>query len=645
MTRHRALLAVLAVYALLALGYNLALPVGEAPDEATHAEYVRYLLRNGALPQPISVSGEADDGRGGITQGGHPPLFYALAAAAVSGLDWERPLLIANPHFSFNRERAVVPNAFVHGEDLAWPYAASAGVMALHAMRLVSFVAGLVLISATYLIGRAVWPGDPSLAWGAAAIAGFLPGLLFMSAAVNNDALAAAMAASVVLGVVRTAQGRAGGRELVGWGGVLGLALLTKMTALFLAPLMAIALVANAYRARAYARAAPGSAGPPVEDEGRAIAGGWRGLWRGAAAIALGTLLVAGWWFVRSARLYGAADPLGWSAFQRAGIGFARHIPLSSDLDSYWRTQFETFVGVFGWSAVPLPGIVYVAAAALFLVAIAGLLIVLVRWRRLEPDTRWGLVMLAAAVALAYAATLRLGLAMDLSVAHGRYLYVVLGPLAVLFVTGLAAPLPPRWRAWACGALAIGLAALSTYSLIRVLVPAFAPPEVVSAQAVAAIAHRADVDFGGRVRLVGYALQDTPLRAGDTTTVVLYWTGLPGNRRSEFQSDTGRTWDVPVVVEPELVFVHLVDGEGDVVARVDEAPFEGRMPVNAWRPGTVFKQTVMLPVGEGAAAGEGAIRIGIYPEGRADEPLTAASGAEELGGSYWIRPVRITAGP
>jgi hypothetical protein len=104
-------------------------------------------------------------------------------------------------------------------------------------------------------------------------------------------------------------------------------------------------------------------------------------------------------------------------------------------------------------------------------------------------------------------------------------------------------------------------------------------------------------------------------------------------------------WQVPVTAEPEVVFVHLVDASGQVVGRIDQAPFDGRLPVLAWPPGESVRQRLTLDVSPTALPGEGALRVGIYPEGRPDDALRVTRAGEAPAGSYWIRPVRIAEQP
>src|SRR5205823_10088598 len=46
----KVLILLLVIYLALAIGYNLAMPVGGAPDEGAHAEYVRIVAEQWRLP-------------------------------------------------------------------------------------------------------------------------------------------------------------------------------------------------------------------------------------------------------------------------------------------------------------------------------------------------------------------------------------------------------------------------------------------------------------------------------------------------------------------------------------------------------------------------------------------------------------------
>ena len=86
---------ILALHVALVLGYSLATPVGEGPDEPEHLAFVQHLRATGRLPIAPARSGE------GLMQAKHPPLYYG--AAALVSLPWnlERLGFRRNPFFSF----------------------------------------------------------------------------------------------------------------------------------------------------------------------------------------------------------------------------------------------------------------------------------------------------------------------------------------------------------------------------------------------------------------------------------------------------------------------------------------------------------------------------------------------------------------
>ncbi len=279
----------------LGIAYTLAMPLGEAPDEADHFAYAAYILAEGRLP--------ADPA---ITQAKHPPLYYLAAAAAAraAGGTADPSFLRANPDMAFGAG-ALASNFFVHTslEERPW----RGGVLTLYAGRFVSILAGLVFVLATYLLGRALWPRRPDIALGGAAFAAFLPESLFIGGAMSNDMLAAMWSTLALLFtarlVVRPAAERGGWMRPLGLallaGLCLGLAFVTKASTGSLALVVSAAVLAGAWQDRAHQR---GQESPA-----------WRALGVAALRIAVAgaaALLVAAPWLWRNQRLYG--DFFGW---------------------------------------------------------------------------------------------------------------------------------------------------------------------------------------------------------------------------------------------------------------------------------------------------------------------------------------------
>ncbi|NJO06128.1 MAG: hypothetical protein HC876_11735, partial [Chloroflexaceae bacterium] len=101
------------LFVVLTSGYNVAVPLGEGPDEPGHLRYVLFLVSTQRLPvqRPAPQSSDVPG------EGHQPPLAYLLYLPAVA---WLAPtehvlLLTSNPAFVWNggTEHA----AFVRGSN------------------------------------------------------------------------------------------------------------------------------------------------------------------------------------------------------------------------------------------------------------------------------------------------------------------------------------------------------------------------------------------------------------------------------------------------------------------------------------------------------------------------------------------------
>ncbi len=328
------LLTVLAARLLLGLAYSAWNPLGEAPDEADHYAYAAYIGQEGRLPEGATV-----------TQAKHPPLYHLLAAAAATavagpaGMDFT--FLRANPDVGVAAE-AQAPNFFVHTTLEGWPW--RGGALAMHLGRLVSVLAGVVLVLATFGLGRALWPAHPGVALAAATFVAFLPESLFIGSAVSNDMLAAMFSALALWAAVA---GR-GWRGAVLTGLCLGLGFVTKVSSVAVWPIAGVAIVLAGGRSK------------------QAILH-HLGLGVLAGSIAL---IVAAPWLARNWQLYG--DPMGTQVM--LGTIDRRQAPLTlADLGWLARGWFLSFWGRFGGAGhLLLPWPFYVAWGVLVVGSTAG---------------------------------------------------------------------------------------------------------------------------------------------------------------------------------------------------------------------------------------------------------------------------------
>jgi len=108
------------------------------------------------------------------------------------------------------------------------------------------------------------------------------------------------------------------------------------------------------------------------------------------------------------------------------------------------------------------------------------------------------------------------------------------------------------------------------------------------------IPHPLEVNLGDQVELLGYDLDATELKAGDTLSLTLYWKALA-------EMDTSYT-----------VFIHLLDGEDKIWGQRDSLPGNGSLPTTGWLTGEVIADAYNVPIHPEAPPGPYSIEIGMY---------------------------------
>jgi hypothetical protein len=560
------LIALLLARALLSVIYSQATPLGEAPDEADHFAYAAYILENRGLPAGPEM-----------TQGKHPPLYHATAAlaAALTGGTADRSFLRANPDMSFAAD-SPARNFFVRTTLEDWPW--RDGVLSMRAGRLVSMLAGLIVVVATFLLGRTVWPTRPYVALAGAAFVAFLPESLFIAGAMSND-MFAAMWASLALWLALAARGWKGALLC---GVCLGLAFVSKASTGSLAVVAAAAIFVNAWPAGA--RRWPGIK-PQLPAAGRVAVAG------------VAALAIAAPWLWRNWQLYG--DPFGWSLVL-ATIDQRQGALTLADIGQLLEGWWLSFWGKFGGAGhIPLPTILYVAWAALGLAALAGWVRWLVRRKQADSLVRetslasWivllGAPLVTAAGIYSYSKT-------ALGTDQGRLLFPALAPLGMLVAGGLAAWVPAR-RARAASLAFSGLMALlAVAALVTGLLRPFAPPPPPTAERLAAATPIAAAF--GPLELTGSAWNEGAL--------TLYWRA-----------------NVPAEADLRTV-LRVLDAQGNLVWEWKRSPGAGRFSVDRWPPGRVVADTYRIPADAFARASRIEIGVRPFPEG----PFFAPAGGD-----------------
>jgi hypothetical protein len=104
------------------------------------------------------------------------------------------------------------------------------------------------------------------------------------------------------------------------------------------------------------------------------------------------------------------------------------------------------------------------------------------------------------------------------------------------------------------------------------------------------------VNFGDRMMLMGYDLNQRAAPPGETITLTLYWHAL-------------RSMETNYTVSTQLI-----DHRQQKAAQMDSWPQDGDAPTAAWQPGQTLTETRILSISPDATPGAYDLRVAIYTQ-------------------------------
>lgn len=562
--RHCVAGGILALFVALGVTYSVIVPIFEAPDEMSHYPFVAYLAQGGSLP--VQRAGQEALWQ---QEGSQPPLYYALAAALTHWLDVSDLPAIhrVNPH-----ARVGIPlahdnkNIIVHTDREAFPWRGA--VLGVHLTRFFSLLLAVGTLLCTYALGRSVFPDDRLIAVTALALNAFIPMFVFISASVNNDNLVVFLSSLTLVLLVRLLRRGVTLRRLLLTGVIIGLACITKLSALGLIPLAGLAL------GLAYLNQAPATraGGRRAEDGPAGLVRRWTVHY---ALLLLPAIAIAGWWYVRNWLLYG--DPTGLNAMLDI-VGRRPIRPSVLDLFAEFEGLRINFWGLFGVVNVLLqPTWIYRVFDALTLVAVIGVPFWAWRRRRAGRPTPWReLGLLSAWLIIEFAALLRW--TSETFASQGRLIFPAIAPISLFLALGLLAWFPAHWR----GRVAAGLGAffflLAASAPFTSILPAYVRPPILTPDRIPPTARPFNATYGNVARLVAFEVDTTVARPGAAVPVTLYWQALGP------------------IGEDLSIYVQLVADRDQILGQVDTYGGGGLYPTSMWSAGEVIPDRFMVPV-------------------------------------------------
>jgi 4-amino-4-deoxy-L-arabinose transferase-like glycosyltransferase len=534
-TEKRVLAFILLSYVALATLYSIVTPIFEASDELWHYPMVQYIASTGQLPvqDPASIGPWRQEGS-------QPPLYYMMAALLTVGIDTSDMSLVRrqNPHADIGVVRPDRnANMITHRTDLeSFPWRGT--VLAVHVARFLSIALGLGTVYTTYWLGREIFPTEPVIRLGAAALVAYLPMFLFISGSVNNDNLSNFAGSLLLLLIVRLVTGD----RLPGWqdyvllGLAAGVGLLAKLNIGILLPLAALTLLLISLRLK-----------------------NWRPLIVGGLISGSLTILIAGWWYLRNLQLYD--DPTGLNVFLE--IVGRRLVPANAA--QLWSERYsftQAYWGFFGGVNIPLPEIAYlifniVGGIGLFGAATFIVYMLLRRYQSALP-IRNGVAATFTLLWPVMTFISYLRWTAETPASQGRLVFGAISAISLWMTVGLVRWLPRRLRPLIMTLIAGYFALVAALTPFLIIAPAYQEP-LLSVDSQTAVATFSSDNASDRINLLHAQIQSQSAEVQPESYVMLdtVW---------EIGQPLDRDWSL---------FVHLVTPDGVILSQRDVYPAQG----------------------------------------------------------------------
>ena len=577
---HWPFVLLLALYVATTVWLSFRLPAFVAPNEQLHYEYVALLRRTGQLPDP-TASARPDERH-------QPPIYYMLAA--LLSLPFPSPLLDTeletNPYFFDTHEGNRNPAVGV----------TAATVPVLYAGRLASVSFGTVSLVVIYSVAYHVFRNEVALL--ITSLIAFQPMFLFLSAAVNNDLAVTATSTLVIAWTTLLIAQQRAERSYLLWGVLFAIAVLTKVSAVFLAVLLPIACLSK-----------------------------WRSQGRFWGAVRCGLIGVLGFvplfmsWVLTNIQRHLDAVAVSASLPSLDRVLSVRPDDLTL-LQPYLHKLWRTFL--LDWSQNETG---YTSDWLYWAWGIA-LIIALVGWLRRPDHLQQNKVLPLMHIAWTLPLVLFFVVVKTLMIKEagfltpeGRWLLPILPSLAWLAASGWSRWWPARWLRYVAIGTS-GIVVASSLALVILFLPELYPggaQHIASVSSIPVDVHPVGFVYNQQIELIG--IKSTPFDVDQKAEVTLYWQALqsidanygvssalvvpaPGGwKRLDLQRSfpgngltPTRGWQAGDVYQDRVVFYPRDELHGPTIALISVDLLDGRMALPVTHDGAPVDVAVVQEV-------------------------------------------------
>jgi hypothetical protein len=413
------MLLLVASFVLLAF-WSFIVPIFEAPDEPHHWQFARHLNQNLWLPIYDRDFVEANQ----------PPLYYLMLAPFASDTPHPPSATYTDPQMGMVLLQP--PKFYSNSVDdfrKYWP---------IRVCRLLTALMSVGTVFFAYLTGCTL-TGNQGTGILAGWMTALLPQFTFRGMNISNDALVALTSAAALYCIVVIVIKGYTTRRAILCGIAMGLAVSSKLNAIFLPGIFVLAMLLD----------------PSVPFAGRL-----RRMWVAALA---GLILSP--FLIRNQVVYG--DPLASAQILVAVPDLVHKKSITSPyfLTTFPEATLKSFVGVFGGMNVWLPVGFYRLFTWIAAFGLTGLI-----WGLIRKIERWRVILPIALVPLmTYMMVIHINLTFNQP--QGRFLFPALTAIAVLLAIGFQSL--PGWRRGATLLLVAMLAFVNLVIAGTIVVPAY----------------------------------------------------------------------------------------------------------------------------------------------------------------------------
>ena len=549
----------------IGLIYLYVSPHFESPDSITHIAMIQWVAEhNGELPIQSKAHGQLYG-----QQASQPPLYYFLMMPVWSAFDtsdfddfYQRnPLAISgNPSRLGNRNLVVYEQP--HPPDL------EGTSLAIYVMRLLTLMMSTVTIYAVYQSARTIMPENVGFALLATSLTAFNPQFLFISTSVSNDNLVTLLATLITWQMlVMLREGFQTRRSLI-LALLIALATIAKLNGLVLVLMVALAGLWVSYRTRDW--------------RGLLILGGTMlGFW----------LVIGSWWYIRNILLY---DELFGTGAMIANYG-KRRTTLEQLITVEWTGFRQSYWGLFGWFSIFTTDLHYRLMDGLTALSGVGLIAYLLQSRK-KPFALTAFIFLGMMVTVGM--VMLIWWTSQTTGSQGRLIFPYIVAFSILMAMGLTALRIPALL------IAVPMCLFSIVAPFVYIIPEYDHPEQIERLPETAIQTNVQWDD---ITLIGYEVPPVQRwQDGDSIPITLYWKPLA-------KSETH-----------QVLFISLIDANGEAIATVDTYPGWGTLSTTQWQPDTIYKDEYVLQILDGGGGFSTAqLLIGWYdyPDGSDIQPI------------------------